>query len=455
MMDHRNRSGFVFVWVIAVIGVISGFLVLNMELIAGYLKASNTTESINCKNDVKSIATTLLWEHYDYASSHEFKSIDDKDRFSRQLQWALPQDIATRNIQLNSIKGGLFLNKQLKQDIFNAAHPLDGKKGDLTTQELSFEFKKQNVSKGSALTLNAYLKEIPSSEIEFISPVVLCPKNIKIPIQVEGTSLINGISMANEGSIFRTDTLISPFVIKKPGNPNGNIVVNNESFIQHIYRFSYGSDPFKYLLPLSSAPFFEKQGYINKKNAMVIKFDGESVPQAIPGIRIESFNEGPSRLVIDLNVIKPNKTNLYILGTTDKAVNQGIVIKGNKGNAEAPLAIISNCRVWLWGNNVKKPIVVGTTTGGWTFTDDSWNPNKAITQPLSLSWKGYINSPANVTLFSSPQSEAHDGSLTIQGTFLLGGTLSGNLKAITVKQSEENEILAKVSERFLTPIYIH
>ncbi len=453
----KDEKGYVLLWVVAVVSVSSLFLYTGYEGLAGVMKASSCLEEIRALDKANKNVQEVLWEHY----IHEVKDgaifSDDTHRISKNLKWALTEDYGFEGLKFSELSAVPFSVKPVLQlsleEKLGHSHPLDTKNGSIIAQELSFTLINEKFGKAYKNRYQALLKEIPSTEFAFISMSVFSPKNTSFPITVSGDSIVPGFRSTNSGSNVSFETLFTKFYGEELSQNGSRAHVDKNLWVGHKFSFGYGMHPYRYFLPEGVGQHYANQSYTQHPEATILHFDGESLDRAFDGISVLEFNDGPKRVIVDISNLKDCPAVTYIYCTTEAAENVGVLVKGGQGqHIEKPRAIITNGRVWLWGDNRNNPVVVGTTSGSWTLTDNSWIENTGSLHSLNLHWNGYIASPHGFSVFSSPQSSKKEGKLTINGTLLVGGRLSGNLGSLEINKDDRvSSSLSPFAEKFLMP----
>lgn len=455
----QNNEGFVLIMVLGFLCVSALFLYVGLEAISGCLKANACLKEMRTIQDTQKVIQETLWFQTIEAIRKNTFQLNNGEA-NEWLNWALPEEVACTESRFSDLSGPLFKRELNELSGAVTSHPLHQKRGNIVTQKFNTKISKRNHPKVYNSQFEIAFKVMPSTEFAFIteSAFSLSPKNSTIDLIIEGDALIPSYYEKDSGASMEFQNLFCKSYVKDPTLGEVKTVIRNQLWANHKFIFSYGMHPSCYLSPKDEGGFYESQAYCKHPEAKVIHFDGEALGRIYPGIGVRKFNGGAERVIIDLTQAHGTQYPkiLYIYCTTEHSRDVGIVIKGTKqNNPDGPACIISNGKIWLWGDHLGKPIIIGSTHGGWTLMDNSWKEDEKSTQPLNLTWKGYLNSPTEMTSFSSPQFSGKNGQLRLQGTLLIGGRLFGNLETVHVIHSAEvAESLANFSEKLVMPVAV-
>jgi len=460
----NSDKGFVLIMVLGFICISALFLYVGLEAISGCLKANSCLQEMHTVQDTeKTIKETLWLEAIEAIRNDTFQLKLNDNNGNELLNWVLPADVVCNELGFSRLSAPLFSRQWYKTHEPSKAivsHPLYQKRGHIVTQKFNTKFSKKNYPKVYNSQFEIAFKVMPSTEFAFISESAFSfsPENSTIGLIIEGDAFVPSYYEKASGASIEFQNLFCKSYVKDPALKEVKTTIKDQLWANHKFVFSYGMHPSSCLLPEGWDGLYESQIYCKHNKAKVIHFDGKALDYTYPGIEVRVFNGGAERVVIDLAQAHGNHYPkvLYIYCTTEDSRNVGVVIKGAKQyNADGPSCIISNGRIWLWGDHLGKPIIIGSTHGSWTLMDDSWKEGEANTRPLNLTWKGYLTSPTGIGFFSSPQLSGKDSRLTLQGTLLIGGRLLGNLETIRITHSSEvAESLADVSEKLVMPVAI-
>lgn len=458
----KKNEGFILLMVLGFICISSFFLYTGLEVLSGSLKADASLKEERCRQTVQRNVQEGLW--MDAITSVQ------NDRWHLSIhsvntlfEYVLPEDIFIKDVWVSDLSDDIFAKEMDQMAVAKIAHPLHNKRGKVVIQNCGLTFYKKDWLKAYRNQFEISYKAIPSTEFAFISTSVrtFSPKNSKINLIINGDALVPSYDEKGAGAEMEFKNLFcktyiedNPFKFTKPGRT----IIKNQLWASHKFIFTYGVHPSNYLIPSNDEGLYPSQIYSRHQGARVIYFDGNGMSEACPGVSVRNFNEGAMRVVIDLAQAHGHSYPklLYIYCTTEKAKDVGIVIKGATVNyANAPLGLITNGKVWLWGDHLGSPIMVGSTFGNWILTDNTWKENENAIRPLDLIWKGYLMAPAERVSFYTPQLAGEKGQLTVNGTLLIGGNLFGNLGRIHVTENAEvAKALADFSERLVVPVAV-
>jgi len=282
-------------------------------------------------------------------------------------------------------------------------------------------------------TVNLVVREIPSSELEYIAGEKVTPSQSTVSVTVNGTALLaDGFEDDGAPTRLSATNLIAPF-----GNTANGGVSGSRILIDPVLRPTWGVAPLEIA---SNRPAVsdlgKRQSYFSGATRVITLMGGKLSNAPAAGVALSRLVDAVDRVTVKLADLAGTETAIYINCISTNDIAAGVVIVGSPF-AGTPRVIATNGSLWLSGNNTAEAILA-TSSGKIKLTDGSGGS-------LSQSWAGYILSPA-ATVWETPQSGAGH-QLTVQGTVFTHGANTGNLSTLVINKLS-GSALSGLSDRF-------
>lgn len=386
------------------------FLIVSFSLLVGTFASLGTAsfqQNLIQNNGDKHKIKTVLIAFCRNSLSHNHRVQIDKDQLTHTLKWALnTNEIVVSNITetmvapLNYAFDDLYINKSHVQERLL--------KGSirLHTKTLSFVIR---------------IAQHPLPNFQLICNHVWYLNTHTIPLKIEGIAMINGIQVVNDMSHISIQQCFTPFLLGNTNFVHFNSLYKDKKWVSNCLSHN-----------------------ARRQDATIIRFDGNNVLPAIPGLSVENFANA-NRLKIKLSAVTVPK--LIVECTTPIAEQCGIVLEGH--NTTIPLkSLISNGRVWLMGSHTGSPIVIENQSPYWSFAPKVFDAS-SIPAASTIVWNACCLACQQRSLFSTTGNTT----LQINGTLVCKGAIEGSTPII-IKPLLHAESLYPFVETLETLSYI-
>ena len=358
-------------------------LIVSFSLLVGTfasLGIASFQQSLIQNNGDKHKIKTVLTAFCRDSLSHNQRVQIDKDQLTHTLKWALnTHEIVVSNITetrvapLNYAFDDLYINKpHLQERLLKGSIRLH-------TKTLSFVIR---------------IAQHPLPNFQLVCNHVWYLNTHTIPLKIEGISMINGIQVVNDTPHISIQQCFTPFLLGNTNFVHCNSLYKDKKLVSNCLSHN-----------------------ARRQDATIVRFDGNNVLPAIPGLSVENFANA-NRLKIKLSAVTVPK--LMVECTTPIAERCGIVLEGH--NTAVPLkSLISNGRVWLMGSHTGSPIVIENQSPYWSFSPKAFDAGN-IPAASTIIWNACCIACQQRSLFSTTGNTT----LQINGTLVCKGAIEGS-----------------------------